>query len=133
MEVRGWAGLALSIKVRGLGGRAAPGPVNKSEGLGRAGPAQAQPIEVRGFGVTGPGPASPPSLATPHMFEPKLCRNRWQGLKLLERMFKSHSTNTTSRSKICVKSNLLKPSRIYEPCGLGHVAVSVFKGYILGV
>ena len=35
--------------------------------MGRAGPAQAQPIEVRGFGVTGPGPAGPPSLANPHI------------------------------------------------------------------
>ena len=49
------AGLAqgLSIKVRDLGGRAGLGPVDKSEGLGWAGLAQAQPIEVRGFGVTG--------------------------------------------------------------------------------
>ena len=31
-------------------------------------PAQAQPIEVRGFGVTGPGPAGRPSLANPHIF-----------------------------------------------------------------
>ena len=35
----GQAGLALSIKVRDLGARLAPGPVDKSEGLGgRAGP-----------------------------------------------------------------------------------------------
>ena len=49
-------------------GRAGPGPVDKSEGLGRAGPAQAQPIEVKGFGVTGPGPAGPPYLANPQMY-----------------------------------------------------------------
>ena len=76
----GWAGRVLSIKVRdlggpgrprpidkseGLGGPGWPGPVDKSEGLGRA--RQAQPIEVRAFGVTGPGPAVPPSLANPHL------------------------------------------------------------------
>ena len=33
----------------------------------RAGPAWAQPIEVRGFGVTGPVLAGPPSLANPHI------------------------------------------------------------------
>ena len=32
-----------------------------------AGLAQGQPIEVRGFGVTGPGLAGPPYLANPHM------------------------------------------------------------------
>ena len=33
-------------------------------------PTQAQPIEVRSFGVPGPGLAGPPSLANPHI-EPK--------------------------------------------------------------
>ena len=50
----------------GFGGRA-DFPVDKSERLGRAGPAQAQPIEVRGFGVTGPGLAGPPYLANPQV------------------------------------------------------------------
>jgi len=36
-------------------------------GVGGVRPAQAQPIEVRGSGVTGPGPAVLPSLANPHV------------------------------------------------------------------
>ena len=60
-----WAGLAQgpSIKVRGWGAGLAQGLSIKVRGWGRAG----QPIEVRGFGVTGPGPAGPPSLANPHI------------------------------------------------------------------
>ena len=63
----GWAGLipGPSIKVMGSGAWAGPGPVDKSERFGRRG--WGQPIEVRGFGVTGPGPAGPPSLANPHL------------------------------------------------------------------
>ena len=38
-------------------------------GVGGVRPAQAQPIEVRGFGVTGPGLAGPPSLANPHLLK----------------------------------------------------------------
>ena len=48
-----------------------------------AGPAQAQPIEVRGFGVTGPGPAGPSSLANPQVllpqFDPVLPRSARPG------------------------------------------------------
>ena len=53
-----WARLAqgLSIKVKGfIGGRAGPGPVDESEGLG-AGPAQALSIKVRAWGPGRPRP-----------------------------------------------------------------------------
>ena len=63
----GQAGSGPVDKSKEFGRLGRPGPVDKNEGLGKAGPAQAQPIEVRGFGVTGPGPAGPPSLANPHM------------------------------------------------------------------
>ena len=44
----GFGGRALSIKVKGLGGRAGPGPVDKSEGF--------LSIKVRGWGPGRPGP-----------------------------------------------------------------------------
>ena len=47
----GWAGPAQgpSIKVKDLGGRAGPGPIDiKSEGVWGPGPAQGHPIEVKG-------------------------------------------------------------------------------------
>ena len=49
------AGLAwaLSIKVTGIGGRTGLGPVDKSEGLGRAGSAKGLSIKVKG--CEGPG------------------------------------------------------------------------------
>ena len=59
----GRAGPGLVDKSEGWGARLAEGLSIKARGWGRAG----QPIEVRGFGVTGPGPAGPPSLANPHV------------------------------------------------------------------
>ena len=64
-----WAGLAqgLSIKLQGLGtlrGRAGPGPVDRSEGLGPGWTAN----RSEWFWGYGPGPAGPPSLANPHWF-----------------------------------------------------------------
>ena len=55
----------LSIKVRGLCGRAGPGPVDKREGVG-GWLAQGQPIKVKGCRFTGSGLAGPLSLANPH-------------------------------------------------------------------
>ena len=49
--MRGWAGRAPSIKVRALGGPGWPRPIDKSEGFGEAGPAQALSIKVRGLGL----------------------------------------------------------------------------------
>ena len=63
----GRAGPGPVDKSEGFRGPGRPRPVDKSEGLGGARLAQGQPIEVRGFGVTGPGLAGPPSLANPHL------------------------------------------------------------------
>ena len=76
----GWAGPGPVDKSEGFGGPGRPRTADKGEGLGRAWPAQAQPIEVRGFGVMGPGPAGPPDLANPHLanvdkHESAVCQN----------------------------------------------------------
>ena len=62
-----WLAQALSKKVGDLGGQAGRGLVDQSERFGEARLAQGRPIEVRDFGVMGPGAARPPSLANPHI------------------------------------------------------------------